>query len=50
MSPFNEKISNFFKNRVIPVLKTNPISVGPTISIKKYIKQMLDLKDIYKIF
>lgn len=27
LSPFNEKISNFFKNRVIPVLKTSPMKL-----------------------
>ena len=50
LTPFNDQISAFFSNRIIPVLKTLPASYGKTPEFSSHMKQMLDLKDVYKIF
>ena len=49
MGPFNDKFSQYLENIIIPSLKTSAYR-EEEVDNSVYIREMLDLKDIYKIF
>lgn len=49
LSPMNDRYSDFFRDKVIPILKTKGKDYA-TINFTDFISEMVDMKNLYKIF
>lgn len=49
LSPMNDKYSEYFRDKVIPLLKTKAKDYRD-ISYGNFLTEMMNLKDVYKIF
>lgn len=49
LSPMNDRYSDFFRDKVIPVLKTKGKDYSD-VNFSDYLSEMVNIKQIYKIF